>query len=51
MQPLPLKSGMRVEGYFTVRGGDDDIIFYIEDPREIIIYKPGGTGRIYKYSE
>jgi hypothetical protein len=47
---LHLKQGDVVEGYFTVRGGaNNDIIFYIEDPKGNIIYKP--AGRVYNYHE
>ena len=37
-----LKQGDRIEGEFTVRGGNDDIIFYIKDPYGNIIYEPAG---------
>ena len=36
-----LNRGERVEGYFTVRGGNDDIKFYIKDPYGVIIYDVG----------
>lgn len=37
-----LEQGDRIEGEFTVRGGDDDIIFYIKDPYGNIVYEPPG---------
>lgn len=40
-----LKQGDRIEGEFTVRGGNDDIIFYIKDPYGNIIYEP--ADRVY----
>ena len=34
-------TGDRIEGYFTIGGGQDEVKFWIEDPCEATVYDPG----------
>lgn len=43
---MHFEEGERIEGYFTVRGGNDDVKFYIKNPYGAIILDAGMmTGR------
>lgn len=41
-----LDAGERLEGYFTIRGGQDEVKFWIEDPHGATIYN---AGLVYDY--
>ena len=36
-----LEKGERISGYFTIRGGDEEVKFYIKDPYGAIIHDAG----------